>query len=103
MLQEPTHSYDFKTKLPEQRINRDFYSAENLKVELIVDKSKTHFNTMLKSKHRGVGGRKEEEKKVKSILIFPCCLNLKIFINNTFLKIHFPPPTSKSPEIFLLH
>lgn len=63
MLQEPAHSYDFKTKIPEQRINRDFCSAENLEVEPAMDESKTHFNTMMKSKHQGVGGRKEEEKK----------------------------------------
>lgn len=66
MLQEPPHSYDFKTKIPEQRINTDFCNAEKLEVEPFIDKSKTHFNTMLKSKHWGVGGRKEEEKKLRA-------------------------------------
>lgn len=103
MLQEPPHSYDFKTKIPEQRINRCFCNAENLEVEPFIDKSKTHFNTMLKSQHRGVGGRKEEEKNVKSILIFPCCLNLKIFINNTFFEDSLSSTDFKSLENFQLH
>lgn len=40
-------------------------ALENLEVELIMDKSKTHFNTMLKSKHQGGSrGRKEQQKKL---------------------------------------
>lgn len=82
-LEEPTHSADFKAKIPvvlEQTEPSAVVSAEaleNLEVELIIDKSKTHFNTMLKSKHQGGGrGKKRAKDQVNSILIFPCCLNL---------------------------
>lgn len=74
MLEEPTHSSYFKAKIPEETVVLEqtetsavvsAEALENLEVELIIDKSKTHFNTMLKSKHRGGGwGRKEQKKKL---------------------------------------
>lgn len=74
MLEEPTHFSYFKAKIPEETVvlkqieTSAVVSAEaleNLEVELIIDKSKTHFNTMLKSKHQGGGrGRKEQKKKL---------------------------------------
>lgn len=74
MLEEPTHSSYFKTKIPEEAVVLEQIETsavvsaealENLEVELIIDKSKTHFNTMLKSKHQGGGeGRKEQKKKL---------------------------------------
>lgn len=38
-------------------------ALENLEVELIIDESKTHFNTMLKSKHRGVVRAEKSKRK----------------------------------------
>lgn len=64
-LEEFTHSSFFKAKIPEETVVLEQMETsavvsaealENLKVELIIDKSKTHFNTTLKSKHRGVVG-----------------------------------------------
>lgn len=73
MLEEPTHSSYFKAKIPEETVVLEQIETsavvsaealENLEVEMIIDESKTHFNTMLKSKHRG--GRGEEKSKRKS-------------------------------------